>query len=255
MWITEGPTAPVFGGTFNALTLSTDDAGHVVTLSTYSVTIPAITFSDASTSTDGYTAITGLSFDSTTGAIVIERDPIDNALLHDYVATTSTDTNANAPITASTSIAEAISLLEYRITGGLSALTATLTFTSTDSILSLGLNQTNGLINGLTGGVDLISLATTTIGAAGEGGEPDTYVLTTTHKDIAGAINELKDRIDSIAATTFTPEGYVKILRTTSTAPVSSTSANIAALQNASTNSEYCTSYSGLNTIATGWLW
>ena len=171
----------------------------------------------------------------------------------DYVTATGDGT-----ITNSTTIAEAIALLEYRISGGLTGITATLTFTSSDNVLSLGLNQVNGRIQDLTGSVDLITLATTTLGAAGEGGQPDTYILTTEAKDIAGAINELKDRIDR---SVFDENDYSRIFRISG--PPATTSAQSALTVSTDydiVNRTY--SYTGsaafnatTRPFRTGWMW
>lgn len=232
---------PSFGGTFNTLAVRTDEAGHVSTLSAYSVTIPSISFDGAGSSSvsgDGTNVMTGLAFDNTTGQLTATYTTV--GTLSSVATSTTTDTSA---ITNSDSLADALKKLQNRIDNVISSidgLDRTLTCSDVPG-LSFTITQEDGALSTFSGDVNWVTIgdaiATTTLSTA---------PLNTTAQTIQGAINELQNAINSSA---FSPADYARIFRIPSAPQNDNTDYT-------TVNGVYGTSFDATtNPFLSGWMW
>ena len=100
-----------FGGAVTIYGYETDNAGHIISNPTYTLTLPKGSYSN-SASNKLANVITGMSFNDVTGAITTTSENVGTLVLTGYV---KLDTTATAAITATQTINEAFAALDNRI--------------------------------------------------------------------------------------------------------------------------------------------
>lgn len=100
-----------FGGTVTIYGYETDNAGHIISNPTYTLTLPKGSYNN-SASNKLANVITGMSFNDATGAITTTSENVGTLVLTGYI---KLDTTATAAITATQTINEAFAKLDDRI--------------------------------------------------------------------------------------------------------------------------------------------
>ena len=102
-----------FGGSFNILNFTTDNAGHIIAVGQDIITIPQGKYEKDTPNSESSSLIVGMKLDGPTGEIITTSATTNTLRLADYSLPTSVDNNG--VLASNQSINEAFGRLEYRI--------------------------------------------------------------------------------------------------------------------------------------------
>lgn len=102
-----------FGGSFNILNFTTDNAGHIIAVGQDVITIPQGKYEKDTPNSESSSLIVGMKLDGPTGEIITTSATTNTLRLADYSLPTSVDNNG--VLASNQSINEAFGRLEYRI--------------------------------------------------------------------------------------------------------------------------------------------